>query len=169
MKMEGVLTFSAIVSTIMMACLTTADTGLRYFFNRPIVGSYEIMEKYLMVCCVFFALCYAYREGANIRVTFFVRRLSRRVNLMIAYFVQLFSLFYILSLTITTLKHSIVGIKDSLMLTTYDIPLGPAYMMVPVGLFFLTLAMIFDLWQVRRGETGLFRGEEEDFPTTQSK
>lgn len=48
---------------VMIGGLTTADVFGRYFFNRPITGTYEITESYLMVSLVFFGLCTAYREG----------------------------------------------------------------------------------------------------------
>ena len=43
--------------------------------NRPIIGAYEITEKYLMVASIFLGLSYAYRGGIFIRVTFLVDRL----------------------------------------------------------------------------------------------
>ena len=60
-----------------MMLLTTADALGRYLFNRPILAAYELTTNYLMVGVVFLALPYAYREGANIRVTFLVDRLGR--------------------------------------------------------------------------------------------
>ena len=92
---ENVLTYIALASAFLLVALTTGDAALRYCFNQPIRGAYEISEKYLLVISVFFALCYAYREGANIRVTFFVRIPLREVKLVFDYFVQIFSIFMV--------------------------------------------------------------------------
>jgi TRAP-type C4-dicarboxylate transport system permease small subunit len=160
-SIENVLTFLALASTFIMVCLTTADAGGRYFLNRPITGSYEITEKYLMVASVFLAVCYAYREGANVRVTFIVDRLPPRVKLPVNYFAQIFSILYSVFLLVATIPHTLKVIADGLILSILDIPLGPAHMIVPVGLFFMSLRMLLDFWQVKKGKSGLFKELEE--------
>jgi len=166
-SIENILTFLALVSTFIMVCLTTADAGGRYLFNRPITGSYEITEKYLMVASVFLAVCYAYREGANVRVTFLVDRLPKRVKLLTYYFAQIFSILYGVFLIVATIPHTLKVIADGLTLSILDIPLGPAHIMVPVGLFFMSLRMLLDLWQVKKRKSGLFKKlEEEDSKIT---
>ena len=73
----------AAVATVCMMLLTTADASGRYLFNRPILAAYELTTNYLMIVGVFLALPYAYRQGANIRVTFLVERLGRRARLVV--------------------------------------------------------------------------------------
>ena len=63
-----------------MMLLTSADALCRYLLNSPILGAYEITEKYLIVAMVFLGLSYAYRGGVFIRVTFLVDRLPPRVR-----------------------------------------------------------------------------------------
>ena len=75
-----------------MMCLTTADALSRYLFNRPITGAYEITEKYLMVATIFLGVCYAYRGGVFIRVTFLVDHLPRAVKLLAHYLAHLLSM-----------------------------------------------------------------------------
>jgi TRAP-type C4-dicarboxylate transport system permease small subunit len=69
-RCENLLTYLATISTFIIMGLTTADAAGRYIFNRPIVGAYEITERYLMIAAVFLGICTAYRGGAFIRVTF---------------------------------------------------------------------------------------------------
>ena len=77
---ERVLTVVAVAATFGMMLLTTVDAGGRYLFNRPILLAFELTTNYLMVAAVFLALPHAYRQGANIRVTFLVDRLGRRLR-----------------------------------------------------------------------------------------
>ena len=72
---ERVLVYAGVVAMLAMMCLTSADALSRYLFNRPILGAYELTEKYLMVAAIFLGLSYAYRGGMFIRVTFLVDRL----------------------------------------------------------------------------------------------
>ena len=62
-----------------MMLLTSGRRAVsRYLLNSPILGAYEITEKYLMVATIFLGLSYAYRGGVFIRVTFLVDRLPAR-------------------------------------------------------------------------------------------
>lgn len=156
---ESVLTYLALGSTFIMMCLTTADALGRYIFNWPITGAYEITENYLMTMTIFLGLSYAYREGFLIRVTFLADRLSGKVKQVINHLVQTFAILYGAILVVTTLKRTFQTLASGGMLGNVPVPLWPAYLMVPVGLFFMTLLMVLDLPQVRKGKSHLFKEE----------
>jgi TRAP-type C4-dicarboxylate transport system permease small subunit len=151
------------MSIFVLMLLTTADAGGRYLFNRPITGAYEITTNYLMIAAIFMALSFGYREGAYIRVTFLADRLPVKVKLAVNYLVQTVSMLYGVLLIIATYQQALRVISDHTTLSSLDfIPLGPAYVIVPVGLFFMSLAMLLDIGKVRKGESSLFR---EQSPT----
>jgi TRAP-type C4-dicarboxylate transport system permease small subunit len=160
---ETTMTYLAVVSTFVMMCLTTADALGRYIFNFPITGAYEITEKYLMTMTIFLGFSYAYREGFLIRVTFFVDRLPGLVVKILNHLVQAISILYGSVLVVTTLKRTFQTVASGDMLGNVHIPLWPAYLMVPVGLFFMSLLMLLDLPQVRKGRSQLFK---EESPTS---
>src|SRR5687767_9801347 len=93
---ERVLVFAGVLAGAGMMLLTSADALSRYLLNRPILGAYEITEKYLMVALIFLGLSYAFRGGAFIRVTFLVDRLPRRARLVADHFAHLVTLAYCL-------------------------------------------------------------------------
>lgn len=160
---EKVMLYIATMSTFVLMLLTTADAGGRYLFNRPITGAYEITTNYLMMAAVFLALSYGYREGAYIRVTFLADRLPGKVKLFVNYFVQLVSIVYGGLLIIATFQQALRIIDSHTTLSSIDfIPLGPAYVIVPVGLFFMSLAMLLDIRKVKEGKSPLF---QEESPT----
>jgi TRAP-type C4-dicarboxylate transport system permease small subunit len=160
---ELVMLYVSTMSTFVLMLLTTADAGGRYIFNRPITGAFEITSNYLEIAAVFMAVSYGYREGAYIRVTFLVDRLPRQVKLVINYFVQLFSMLYGTLLVIATFQQALRIFSDHTTLSSLDfIPLGPAYVIVPVGLFFMSLAMLLDIRKVGKGQSPLF---QEETPT----
>ena len=74
-RCELMLVYAAVAATGAMMLLTSADALCRYLLNSPILGAYEITEKYLIVAAIFLGLSYAYRGGVFIRVTFLVDRL----------------------------------------------------------------------------------------------
>ena len=158
-RCETVMIYVSSLSTFVLMLLTTADAGGRYLFNKPITGAYEITSNYLMIAAVFMALGYGYREGAYIRVTFLVDRLPRKVRFVVDHFVQIISFIYGGLLVIATIQQAKRIFADHTTLSSLDIPLGPAYVIVPIGLFFMSLLMLLDIPKVRKGKSSLFREE----------
>ena len=75
-------------------------------FNRPIIGAYEITEKYLMVASIFLGLSYAYRGGVFIRVTFLVDRLPPALKLVVNHVVHLITLAFCLIVLVATTQQA---------------------------------------------------------------
>ena len=162
-RIEKVFTYLAMASAFIMVCLTAADAFGRYLLNRPVTGAYEVTEKYLMVFAVYFALAYAYREGANIRVTFLVSRLPSQARLVINYFVQIFSILFIVFLFASATRMNLGRLGDIVELTKkLSIPVWPAYLVISMGLLFMSLWVFLDLRQVKKGKSGLFKEESSE-------
>jgi TRAP-type C4-dicarboxylate transport system permease small subunit len=157
---ERIMLSISTVTTFILMVLTTADAGGRYLFNRPITGAYEISTNYLMILLVFSAMSYSYREGAHIRVTFLVDRLPMKVKLIVNYIVQMVSAIIGVLFVIATVQQSLLTMEQHTTLSSMPfIPLGPAYFIIPVGLFFMSLAMVLDLRKVGKGKSSLFKEE----------
>jgi TRAP-type C4-dicarboxylate transport system permease small subunit len=155
-RCEHGLTLVAVLATAAMMLLTTADTVGRYLLNRPILFAYEITANYLMIAAVFLALPYAYRQGANIRVTFLVDRLGGRPRLVVHHLVQVVSILYCAALVFATFQQARHILVTRTTFVTLDLPLWPAHLILSVGLFLLTLMMLIDLREVRKGRSSLF-------------
>ena len=156
---EWGLTLVAALATFVMMLLTTADAVGRYLFNRPILAAYELTTNYLMVAVVFLAMPYAYREGANIRVTFLVDRLGRTPRLVVDHAVQIVSTAYCAALVFATFQQARHMLGTGTTFATLDLPLWPAHVVVAVGLFLTTLMMLLDLREVRKGRSSLLTDE----------
>ncbi|MBW2207369.1 MAG: TRAP transporter large permease subunit [Deltaproteobacteria bacterium] len=59
----------------LMVLLITLDVVLRYFFNRPIKGSYELVE-FMMVLLVFLGLAFTQTKKNHVSITLFTGKLS---------------------------------------------------------------------------------------------
>jgi TRAP-type C4-dicarboxylate transport system permease small subunit len=156
---ERALVYAAIAATAAMMLLTSADALFRYAFNSPILGAYEITEKYLMVAAIFLGLSYAYRGGVFIRVTFLVDRLPPRWKIAANHFSHALSLIYCLIFIIATFQQALRSLSDDTTMTVLPILTGPAYMLVPIGFLAMTVLMLADLPRVRRGDALLFSQE----------
>jgi TRAP-type C4-dicarboxylate transport system permease small subunit len=152
-RCELALLYLGVLATFAMMCLTTADALSRYALNRPILGAYEITEKYLMVAAIFFGLSYGYRGGLFIRVTFLVDRLTGNARLVADYFAYFISLAFCVFFLWATGVQGWRGLHDDTELSTLPIPVGPAYCFVPIGFLALTLIMLSDLPRIRRRQS----------------
>src|SRR5262245_23340948 len=155
-RCEFVLVAAATLATAAMMFLTTADALGRYLFNRPIMGAYEVTEKYLMVAAIFLGLSYAYRGGIFIRVSFLVDRLPPPLKRAADHLAHAVSLLYCLVFTVATGQQALRALSDDTTLTTLPVLVGPAYLLIPAGFAALTVMMLIDLPRVRRGESFLF-------------
>src|SRR6201994_1183217 len=158
-RSELVLVYLGVFAMLGMMCLTSADALSRYALNRPIMGAYEITEKYLMVASIFFGLSYGYRGGLFIRVTFLVDRLSGNARLAADYFAFLVSLAFAVFVLWATAVQGWRGLQDDTELSTLHVLVGPAYCIVPIGFLALTILMLVDLPRVREGRSLLFTQE----------
>jgi TRAP-type C4-dicarboxylate transport system permease small subunit len=155
---ERALTLVAALATFAMMGLTTADAAGRYLLNRPILAAYELTTNYLMVAVVFLAMPYAYRQGANIRVTFLVERLPRASRLVVDHLVQAVSTVYGALLVYATFQQARHVLGTGTTFATLDLPLWPAHLGVCVGLLVTSLMMLMDLGAVRKGRSSLLSG-----------
>jgi len=158
-RLENILLYLACGTTFMMMCLVTADAAGRYLFNRPIAGADEFTEKYLMVATVFFGVCYAYRGGAFIRVTFLADRLPRQAKIVLNSFIQAISILLGIMFVIATVKRAVLTFADSTTMVVIPIPLGPAYVLIPIGFFLLSLVLILDFPLIKKGGSDLFQDD----------
>jgi TRAP-type C4-dicarboxylate transport system permease small subunit len=154
---EAILVGAAVVATAIMMLLTSADAIGRYVFNSPIMGAYELTEKYLMVAAIFLGMSYAFRFGVFIRVTFLVDRLPRPSRLIAEHVAHLITIAYCLFIVYAAGTQAVRALSDEVTLSTVPVPIAPAYWMVPLGFFALTAAMLIDLPRVRGGNSLLFR------------
>ena len=129
-RCELALVYASVLATVIMMLphhrpMRSAAT----LFNRPIIGAYEITEKYLMVAAIFLGLSYAYRGGMFIRVTFLVDRLPGAAQLAADYFAHLVSLAFCLVVRCCDRRsRRCARSRDDTELSTLPILVGPAYL-----------------------------------------
>ena len=158
-RCELALVYAGVLATFLMMCLTSADALCRYLLNSPILGAYEITEKYLMVAAIFLGLSYAYRGGVFIRVTFLVDRLPPALKQVANHVAHLLSLAFCAFILVATGQQAWRGLHDDTTLSALPLLVGPAYCLVPLGFLALTVVMLADLPRVRSGKSYLFREE----------
>ncbi len=145
---------------VLIVCLISAGNAImRYAFNQPFVGAYEVTEKYLMIAAIFLGFPYAYRGGAFIRVTFLVDMLPAMLKRAANWFGYLVSVACCGLLLYATGLQAWQALGDDTTLATLPIRVGPSQALVPLGFLGLLILMILDLRGVGSGEALLFTQE----------
>jgi TRAP-type C4-dicarboxylate transport system permease small subunit len=164
---EKALTFISGMACLVLMLLTAGDTASRYILNKPITGAFEVSTNYLMVALAFLAMGYGYCEGVHVRVDFLANRLPNYLRSWVNTFVQVVSILYIGFLIFTTTQQALRVASSHTVLSSIEIiPLWPAYMIVPLGLFSMLLLMVFDLGRVRTGRSRMFQEESPEESST---
>lgn len=132
------------ISLILLSLLTVGDVLLRYFFNSPIVGSFELTE-YLLIPIVFFSIPWTTKEKSNVRVDLIVGRFRDRSRTII------YAISCVLSIIVTfvfawfTVPQAIYIGKANIHSEMLKIPAYPFYFLTALGFFILFFVLIDNL------------------------
>jgi TRAP-type C4-dicarboxylate transport system permease small subunit len=133
---------SAGVSVLaMMMLLTASDVTLRYVFNRPIIGSYDLTE-YMMAIVVAFGLAYCALLKGHVRVDLIVSHFSQRVQAAIDSITSLLGVILFSIITWQSFVYAELMFGSGLKSTVLLIPRFPFAGLVCLGSAFLTIVLL---------------------------
>jgi TRAP-type C4-dicarboxylate transport system permease small subunit len=140
-RLCGVL---GVISLLILVLLTVADVFLRYFFNSPIIGGYELTE-YLLIPIVFFSIPWTTKEKSNVRVDLIVGNLKNKKRAII-YAVSCFLSIIVTSVFAWFTVPQALYIRESRIVSeTLEIPAYPFYFLTALGFFILFFILIDNL------------------------
>lgn len=127
----------------MMMFLMATDVVLRYIFNSPLLGAYELIE-YMMAILVPFGIVYCAHQKSHVSVDLVVGRFTKRTQAILGSITSLLSL----SLFILIAWQSFLFIKENfeskLTSAVLLIPTYPFIAVVAVGFAVLCLVLLID-------------------------
>jgi len=127
-----------------LMALTAGDVTLRYVFNRPIVGSYDLTE-YMMAIVVSFGIAYCAFLKGHVRVDIVVSHFPPRVQAAIDSITGLFGVFLFSLITWQSFVYMQLLIDSGLKSAVLLIPRFPFAGLVFLGSAFLTIVMLANL------------------------
>lgn len=119
----GYITFAAFF--VIMAFIVV-NVVMRYIFNSPVLGAYEIVEQ-MMFVGVFCSFAYAQQEGAHIRVNMLISHLPRRLAMVICALTSLAATAVLALLTYAAYKQDMSAITYAYSTAQLKISLVPFY------------------------------------------
>jgi TRAP-type C4-dicarboxylate transport system permease small subunit len=134
--------------------LTVSDVLLRYFFDAPILGSYEVTEL-TMIVIVYPGLAWVAVKRANIKIDLVVGRLSPRTQGILDSIVCFLSLCIIGLLAYFSVPQAIFIMGKMTLTDELEIPLFPFYFLIALGFVILFFAVMINLiefiWRATKG------------------
>ena len=146
-SVSRVMAIIAACALAIMMLLTAADVGGRYFFNRPIIGAWELVGL-LLVCAGTFGFAYCQIHKRHIRVTFLFDRFPPRVQAVFN------SLAYLIALGVSSVIcwQCLVRVKFYFLLGpkglsyTLNIALWPFMLILAIGAGMLAIILLIDIF-----------------------
>ncbi|MHB1161146.1 MAG: TRAP transporter small permease [Chloroflexota bacterium] len=151
------------VALIVMMLWVVTDVLLRFLFNRPVLGSYEIVE-YMMVAFIFMAMAHAQFSKAHISVPVFVERLSPEARAVVESITSLVTLAIALVMVWGAIGQTRDMYLSRMTSAVLFIPKWPFQAITALGLALFSVAVLVDvLKNLTRvgGQEGAGDGAEE--------
>ncbi len=135
---QFLIAIGALMLALMMF-LTAADVALRYAFNRPLAGAFELVE-YMMAILVPFSIAYCAQQKGHVAVDFIMGRFSKKtgnvVDLITTFITMVFAIIIAWQNTLYFFEVKASGLTSSVLLI-------PAYPFIaPTAIAFATFALI---------------------------
>lgn len=130
---------------LVLILLTTADVILRYFFNQPIKGTYEI-TRLMMLTIVSLGIGYTQYKKGHIAIDVITMKFSRKSRLIDGIVVHLLCLgIYIVIAWQAVVGGRVQQVRDVVISEVVKVPLFPFYYVLALGCVILCLVYIIDI------------------------
>jgi len=140
-----------------MMMLMVVDVLLRRIFNRPLTGSFEIVQ-FILVTIVYTAVAYTTCKKAHISIDLLTSRFSDRIAALIQTTVLSLSLFLFILITWRNLVRAGELARDGTTSVLLSIPLYPFYYVVAFGSAVLCLVLLIQTIEAVQNTVAGFSG-----------
>ncbi len=143
-KISKIMVLVSSAAILLMMLLMLADITLRLILNKPIIGSFEIIEQ-MMVIIVFFAFGYTQIEKGHICVDVVTTAVPEKVRDILNVITSCIGVTMMGLASYASSQQIIKEFTKQSTTSTLLIPLYPFLAIVSLGVFFLGLCMLLDL------------------------
>ncbi|MDR1573792.1 MAG: TRAP transporter small permease [Clostridiales Family XIII bacterium] len=138
------------------------DVLLRFVFNSPILGSFEIVER-LMFCGVFCSFAFAQTTGTHIHITMILSKAPKRAGLVIFGLGNLLSTGICAVLCYAVIQQALLEAEKHYTTAILKIPTAPFYCVVIIAVIAFAIAL---LWSSCKCFFALFNKTAEEEVTS---
>lgn len=134
----------AAIAIFVMMALTCLDVFLRYFFRKPIPGTYEIVS-FLGAVAVSFAMAYTLAEKGHVAVSLIVQLFRKRLQGIVETTISVFGIILFALITWQSVLYGIDCQRAGEVSLTLQLPFYPIIYGVALGAGVVCLVLLVDL------------------------
>lgn len=129
---------------IVMTLLILCDVGMRSFFNRPIMSSYELV-MFLMSVIVFATLGYTQSEKKIVRIELVISLLPGKIQALLKIITSCLSLGIVLLIAWRNIVRCLELHQERIISPVLHMPVYPFYGVAAFGFLVLSLVILIDI------------------------
>lgn len=134
----------AAASLVVMMMLTVADTILRYVFNQPILGAFELTE-FMIILLVFFGLAYTQQTKGHVSIDLVADRLPRTAQGIMGLITSLLATGFISLMVWRQIVYAERLSNMNQVSRELGLPISPFVVCAAVGTAVFCLALLVDV------------------------
>jgi TRAP-type C4-dicarboxylate transport system permease small subunit len=134
----------AAVAIFAMMTLTCADVFLRYFFRKPLSGTYEIVAL-LGAVAVSFAMAHTLANKGHVAVSLIVQILPKKLQGIVEISISIFGIILFALITWQSILYGIDCQRSGEVSLTLELPFYPIIYGVALGAAVVCMILIVDL------------------------
>ena len=143
---EKIFNVVCTVSLLAIMLFTSFDVLARKLINFTIPSLFEFTAEYLMVALVFLPMSYIYAKNRNIRVTLFLGLIPKAIKPALDRLLKLSALVLCGLIAILGWENMVDAFRfNEVSSSLVAYPLGPAYLLIPIGFGMLCIRIIQSL------------------------
>lgn len=144
-KIDYVLALISASTIVVMMGWIFIDVILRYFFNRPLVGTIEITGEYFLIIIVFLAVSFTQKEKGHVNVDLVQSKISKQAKRYLSIISNVIALVVFILLGFHNLMEGVKKFQfDVRSVGLLDYPIGPAFIIIFIGITFLSIRLFVE-------------------------
>jgi TRAP-type C4-dicarboxylate transport system permease small subunit len=145
-KINRLLAFFASAAVALMIVSTTLDTTLRYTFNFPLAGVFELNEV-LLVMVIFLGISWTQMERGHTRVVLLMRRLPIRRAIKMDIICWILCILFLGIMGFQSGREALRAYQiNEFRWGAVQMPIWWAKALVPLGCWLTCLQLLIDIW-----------------------
>ncbi|MBW1997904.1 MAG: TRAP transporter large permease subunit [Deltaproteobacteria bacterium] len=128
----------------LMGCIVALDVVMRYVFNSPLRGAWEIVELSLVVV-VFASIAHAYMKKLHVSIDILLLSLPQKIRLMLSNITAFLGLLLFILIVAYSFLDYLKKIEIHMQSMILGVPHAPFALLVPVGCTLLCFMLFRDL------------------------
>jgi TRAP-type transport system small permease protein len=145
--LNTILMYVCVCMLFVMMLLGSADILGRYFFNRPILGTFEIFEI-LLPGIVLLGLGFTQADKAHITVDMLVDRLPRRMRTLTDFCTTIMALVMSMLILWRGTMTALLYFNQNRLISNIHVPMYLPHLFVPLGALALCAVLVVQMLQL---------------------